>query len=222
MSHHPVGRLIPGERVLWDGRPDWRAVARDVLHIGWLALYLAAMLIWGAFNDRQSGLGPAATLLGEVPLFLVGCAVLGACAGFAVLFARTTRYTVTSERLILHYGVALTATLSLPLRRIAGVSVSPDGDGTADILLALKPGGRRLRFVQLWPHVRPWRFSRARPMLRGVPGGKAVAMLLSQAVAGVAPGVLHAAPAAKPARKRVLIPALAANPSGAPGSLTPG
>ena len=199
MIRPPVGAMMPGERVLWQGRPDWRALACGVLHIRWVALYLAAMLIWGAASERASGAGSVDTLLAELPLFLLGLAVLGACAGFAVACARTTHYTVTTERCILRYGVALTGMLSLPLRRVASVAVAADEDGTADILLTLK-AGPGVRFLKAWPHVRPWRFSRPEPMLRGVPDGVAVAALLSQAAAGVSPGVLHAAPAAKPAR----------------------
>ena len=200
MSRPPVGAMMPGERVLWEGRPGWRALARDVLHIHWVALYLAAMLIWGAASDRANGAGPVDTFLAELPLFLLGLAVLGACAGFAMACARTTRYTVTTERCILRYGVALTGTLSLPLRRVASIAVAAAEDGTADILLALKPGPG-VRFLKAWPHVRPWRFSRPQPMLRCVSDGVAVAALLSQAAAGVSPGVLHAAPATKPVVK---------------------
>lgn len=202
MNRPAASDMMPGERVLWEGRPSWRALARGTLHVPWVALYLALMLIWGAASDRMRGAGSVETLLAELPLFLLGLVVLGALAGFALACARTTRYTLTTERCVLHYGVALTGTLSLPLRRIAAVSVavssSGAADGTADILLALKPGPG-IRFLKTWPHVRPWRFSPAQPMLRGVPDGMAVAALLSQAAAQVTPGVLHGLPDAAPA-----------------------
>jgi len=189
----PVGRLMPGEDILWEGRPDWRALARGVLYIGWLTLYLAAMLIWNAANDRMKGLGPFQTLWAEAPLFVVFCVVLAACAGFAVWLARTTRYVVTNERCVLHYGVAFQATMSLPFRRFAAVSVRETGDGAADIMLTLKPGAR-VQFLKVWPHVRPFRFRRAVPMLLGVPDGVRVAALISQAAAHVSHGKLHAMP----------------------------
>ena len=52
-------RLLPGERILWHGRPCWRAVVRDALHLRLVALYLSAAIVWGAVDDRSQGLGLA-------------------------------------------------------------------------------------------------------------------------------------------------------------------
>ena len=188
-----MSKLMADERLLWQGRPAWKAVARDVLYVGWLAFYVALLLIWHAADNRAAGLGPVDTLLAGIPLAVLCLIVLAACAGFAWTIARTTTYTVTSERCILRYGVALTATLSLPLRKIAAVSIAVRGDGTGDILLQIKPG-TRMGFLKLWPHVRPWRFRQAQPMLRGVVDVAQVAALLSQAAAQVSAGRLHALP----------------------------
>ena len=186
-----VRDLMPGERVLWRGRPSWRALARDVLHIRIVALYLALFLIWGAYLDRSQGLGPVPTLLAGLPLLTLGLGILGACAGFAWTCARTTRYTVTTERCVLDFGVALTATLSVPLRRIGAVSVTLRSDGSGDIPLALKPG-RKVAFLKLWPHARPWHFQQPQPMLRGVRDAARVAALVSEAAVAVSPGRLGA------------------------------
>ena len=186
-----VRDLMPGERVLWRGRPSWRALARDMLHIRIVALYLALFLIWGAYQDRSHGLGPVPTLLAGLPLLMLGLAILGACAGFAWAYARTTRYTVTTERCVLEFGMALTATLSVPLRRIGTVSVALRSDGGGDIPLALKPG-RRVPFLKLWPYARPWHFQAPQPMLRGVRDAARVAFLVSEAAAAVSPGRLGA------------------------------
>ncbi len=148
-----------------------------MLHIRWVALYL-----------------PVQTLVAGVPLFVLGLAVLAACAGFAWACARTARYTITNERCMLSFGIALTATLSMPLRRIAIVSVALRGDGTGDVPMALKPG-RAVAFLKLWPHVRPWQFRQPQPMLRGIEDAAHVAALPSQAVEAVSPGRLTAIPA---------------------------
>ena len=124
--------------------------------------------------------------------------------------ARTTRYTLTTERCIMRYGVALTANLSLPLRRMASVSVAAREGGAGDILLKLKPGASRVRYLKLWPHVRPWRFKVAEPMLRGVPDAITVAALLSHAVAQVSPGVLHSLPE----KVRATLPGAILSPAG--------
>ena len=183
-------KLMQGERLLWQGRPAWRAVARDTLRLGWVAAYLGLLMIWDFAADRADGLGPVETLRGSLPIAVLGLAVLAGAAAYAVAVARTTAYTLTTERLILRHGVALGATVSIPLRLVAGVAVALRRDGTGDIPLALRPGAR-VRVLQLWPHVRPRRFGRSEPMLRGVPHAAALASLVSQTVAGVTPGVVH-------------------------------
>ena len=189
--------LIPGERVLWRGRPAWHAVMRDVLHVRIVMAYFAAILLWGFASDRADGWGPLYTLWRGTPVVAMALAVFGVCALFAWAISRTTTYELTNERCVLHYGVALTANLSIPLRRIATVGLHTRGDGTGDILLIPKPGGR-LRYVKLWPHARPWRWSRAEPMLRGVPNVTDIAMAISVAASGVVPGIIHAAPGLDP------------------------
>ncbi len=198
-------KLMADETLVWQGRPHWRAVARDVLHVRLLAGYFGVMLVWEFAVDRADGWSPLNTLWRGVGLMVTGLVVLALCAFYGWVIARTTRYTVTSERCILDYGVALTATLSVPLRRVAAVAVDARGDGRGDILLTPKPGPR-LRYLKLWPHARPWRWSRAEPMLRGVPDVLTVAAAISQAARAAAPGILHAAPAAGRARAAAILP----------------
>lgn len=198
-SHHSQD-LMPGEHVLWQGRPTWQAIARDVLHIGWIAFYLAVELIWSAWTDRSQGLSPGATLMAALPLVGLAAVLLGGCAAFAWECARTTRYLLTNQRVVLNYGMALSATLSLPLRRIGMVSVSTRADGNGDIPLALAPG-HRLPWLKLWPHARPWQLKKPQPMLRGLDDAARVALLLSRAVASVQPGHLSAAGAPAASRR---------------------
>ncbi len=189
-----MAQLIAGERVLWRGRPAWRAVMRDVLHVRVVMGYFAAILLWGFAADRADGWTPLDTLWRGAPVAAIALVVFGACALFAWAISRTTTYELTSERCVLHYGVALTASLSIPLGRIATVGVHPRGDDTGDVLLTPKPG-QRLGYVKLWPHARPWRWSRAEPMLRGVPHAMALGHAISEAAAAIAPGTIRAAPA---------------------------
>ena len=191
-----MSRLMCGERVIWEGRPDWRAVARDVLHVRFVAGYFGLMLIWEFATDRAAGWGPFDTVWRGTGLFVAGSVVLALCAVFACAIAQTTRYTLTTERCILDYGVALTASLSVPLHRMASVGVDARHDGRGDILLTPKPG-TRLRYLKLWPHARPWRWGRAEPMLRGVPDVMAVAAAISQAARDASSGIIHAAPAGR-------------------------
>lgn len=200
-----MAQLIPGERVLWRGHPAWRAVMRDVLHVRILMGYFAVILLWGFAVDRSDGWGPLDTLWRGTPVVAVALATFGACALFASAIARTTTYELTTERCVLHYGVALTASLSIPLRRIAAVGLHVRSDGAGDILLTPKPG-ERLRYVKLWPHARPWRWSRAEPMLRGVPNAAELGQAIGKAAMDVASGIVHAAPG-RPVRPAGAAPA---------------
>lgn len=195
-SHPVVERALPGERVLWQGRPCWRALARDVLRIRLAALYVAAMVVWGMADDRAAGLGRLDTARAAVPGAVLGLLALGACALLAWAMARTTLYTVTTERCLIRFGLALTATVSVPWRRVGAVSVSVAGDGTGSIPLTLKPGPAP-HAMKLWPHVRlalPLIRSLARPlarrpepMLRCVPDAARVGTVVAQAARDAQP-----------------------------------
>ena len=38
-------RLPPGEEVLWQGRPSWRSLARQVFRLRWLTFYFALLVV---------------------------------------------------------------------------------------------------------------------------------------------------------------------------------
>ena len=43
-----------GEELLWQGRPDSLALARDAFKITWVAGYFVALAIWRIANDAQA------------------------------------------------------------------------------------------------------------------------------------------------------------------------
>jgi hypothetical protein len=59
------------------------------------------------------------------------------------------------------------------------------GEGVGDIALRLVPE-QKIAYLFLWPHVRPWHFSRPEPTLRCVAGAESVAQMLGRALAGAA------------------------------------
>jgi hypothetical protein len=81
-------------------------------------------------------------------------------------------------------GIVLTVSYNLPLRRIEGADLRDLARGHGDIALLLEPQ-TRIAWLQLWPHVRPWRVARAQPMLRAVPDAARVARLVADAWARV-------------------------------------
>lgn len=189
--------LPAGERVLWQGSPDWRALARDAFHLQGVAGYFAAILLVRGgfvFMETASAWSSLRAMLLLAPVF--GFA-LGMLALLAWLSARTTVYTVTTRRVVMRVGIVLTLTFNLPLKRLGSAGLRLHArDGTGDIPLQL--ASDKIAFVHLWPHVRPWRLARPEPMLRSVPGAARVAQRLGEAWAAESGAAL--APAAAPVR----------------------
>lgn len=184
-------RLPEGERILWQGAPDWRVLARRTFRIRMLAAYLGALWLWLAISALTSGpwhWHAGARVGGNLGLALTA---LGLIALFCWLTQRATLYTVTDRRLVIRFGIALPLTVNVPFATVASAGLKADRHGRGDIALALLPGLRPSYFV-LWPHARPWKLARTEPMLRALPDAVSVAQVLSRALAASA---AQAAPA---------------------------
>lgn len=182
-EHEPVHGLpeeLPDdERVLWQGAPDWRALAVRAFHVRKLIVYFALMLaLRGAvvLADGGSAIDAVRAVATLAPLALLG---IGLTLLIAWLSARSTAYTLTNRRVVMRIGIVLTLTFNLPFKRIAAAEMAPAPRGTGDIALELA-GNDRIAWLQLWPHARPWRVAKPQPMLRCVPQGAQVAKLLAQ------------------------------------------
>lgn len=170
-----------GERILWQGRPAWRSLARRWLRTRWVIGWFALLLAWR--GGVMAAEGATATEILAVSVWLVG---LGAAATavlslLAWITATNTVYTITSRRVAMRIGVALTVTLNLPYRWIASADLRQHPDGTGDIPLALS-GENKISWAVLWPHARPWRMAKPEPMLRCIPDAGRVATILAEAL----------------------------------------
>jgi hypothetical protein len=150
--------------------------------VWYVAGYFAVLAVWRALALRADGESLATavtTALWFVPLAL---ACIGILLVLAWLAARTTTYTITSRRVILQVGVAVPISMNIPFSRIASAALRPYANGTGDIPLELL-GGERVPYLAIWPHARPWRYTRPQPMLRSIPEAAAVAAILAEALA---------------------------------------
>lgn len=190
-----AGRLPEGERVLWQGSPDWRSLARSAFHIREVAAYFGLVILWQAVGATGNPLVPA------VGLVAAGLAAVGILALLAFAYARTTVYTLTTRRLVIRSGIALPVTFNLPLGRIERADLATARDGTGTISFAVaKPN--RVALLAIWPNARPWHFSNPEPALRAIPDAAAAARLVGEALraqAGVtgASAVVISTPAAE-------------------------
>ena len=185
-------RLPAGERILWQGSPDFMTLARRVFQLRKLALYFALLMAYMVAPALWQGASPLvalASLKWLAPLAALG---LGSVALLAWLTARTTVYTLTDKRVVMRVGIVLTVTFNLPLTSLAAAGLRRHQGGFGDITLALT-GRDRIAWLQLWPSVRPWRFNRPEPMLRGVANAQAVAQQVTQAWTAATGSAAHAA-----------------------------
>lgn len=176
-------RLPAGERILWQGAPKWRALARRAFHADKVALYFALLLLWQAalvFGQGRPTGELASAALWYVPM---GAVAAGILTLFAWLNARMTVYTITNRRVVVKFGVALPMTVNLPFSVVRDVKLKSYRDGTGDLALELG-GEERIFYLHLWPHVRRWRFVNPQPMLRVVPGAADVGERLVNAIRG--------------------------------------
>ena len=178
------GRLPKGEALLWQGSPDWRRLARDAFHTHLVAGYFALLLAWALIDALAPG-GPASPI-GIAATAGVGVAALALLYGLAALSARTTVYSITSKRVVMRFGMALTKCVNLPFAQVGDARLAVNKDGTGDIALALT--GKGLGYAAMWPHARPWKLAKPEPMLRALPDAASVAALLAKACTSAVPG----------------------------------
>ena len=193
--------LPRGERLLWQGSPDFRTLAIHAFHVRKLALYFAAMLgLQWLYLLGEPNAALLRPLLTSAGMALLALALLTTIAWFA---ARTTLYTLTDRRIVMRIGIVLTLTFNLPLRQVAGAALKPQAAGHGDIALTLA-GKDRIAWLNLWPHARPWQLKNPQPSLRCLPEAATVGARIQQAWSALHPdanAVLgNPAPTSEPAR----------------------
>ncbi|WP_153339961.1 photosynthetic complex putative assembly protein PuhB [Roseospira navarrensis] len=171
-----------GERVLWQGKPRWWSLAKRLFKLPWIAGYFAILALWGGVSSQYDG-EPLGTVVsaGLGPL-IAGGVVIGLLVAVGYWIQATTIYTVTSERVIIRFGLAVQMTVNLPFRVIQEAQLTVRRDGTGDIPLVLMPD-EKVSSLMLWPHIRPWHWRHTQPMLRAIAVPEAVARTLAQALA---------------------------------------
>ena len=196
------GRLPEGERLLWQGAPDTRALMRHAFHIRGVAIYFAVILAWCAatiISHGASGHALRSALTHRAELAIVPVLLI---AVYAWSIQRSTTYSITDRRVVISFGMALPVTFNIPFAKIEGAGLRRYADGTGDLTLQLLPG-EKLSYFVLWPHARPWRMARTEPMLRCMADAAGASAILGEALAEHAARVPSAVvPLRKPVRLR--------------------
>ena len=179
------GPLPAGERLLWQGRPDWRVLARSALHVRKLIFYFGLIALWVGLSSLSSGVAPAETAIALLRAVAIGAVPVGLAMLYAWAVARASVYTITSRRVVLHIGLALPVTMNLPFSRILSADLNGRADGSGDIAMRLDKGDR-LSWIVLWPHARAWRLASPEPTLRGLRDAQKPGQILARALAASA------------------------------------
>ena len=200
--------LPEGETVLWQGAPDWKALAVRRYHVRKVAVYFALLLGARVVTLMSDGMPLGAALLGTLLLSTLAVVAVGLLAFTAWFAARTTVYTLTNKRVVMRIGIALTISLNLPLKRLQGAALAAFGDGRGDIALQLL-GQDRVAYLHLWPHARRWHFVKPEPTLLCLPDAQAVAAQLTAAWSAANGTAARPAAVAQPSGTPALAPTLA-------------
>lgn len=179
------GFLPAGEKILWQGSPDWRSLAFRALRVREVMIYFAALIVLALV--RQVGAGdPWAVALPRIAVTAaLGGAACAVLSTIAYLSARTTVYTVTNRRVAVRTGIAFTFTVNLPFALIDSVDLDPRGAQAGDVVLTLT-AGERVSYAMCWPSVRPWHYRSPRPMLRCLNDARGAGEVLARAIASSA------------------------------------
>ena len=182
-----VSRLPAGERVLWSGAPDQRAIARYLLRERWVLGFVAVSMAIGVGDVLQHGgsdMVPRLIGVAMLSAILVVIAIVS-IRFFAWRIAKTSKYVITDKRVFFNIGMVLRADANIPLSSVEGIDLLRRSDGSADLMISLS-GTREIPWLLLFPHM-SWRGSRrGRPTFRG--------LKLPQVAADAVVGALRAYP----------------------------
>ncbi len=184
-------RLPAGEKILWQGSPHWKALARRAFHIRGVAIYFLALIAWyliSLVTDAKSVPTPEMSL---VPLAVSVVVAPALILGFSWLIERTTVYTITNKRVAMRFGIALPITWNLPFARISNVDLKLYPEGSGELILSAMEDDK-FSYMVMWPHVKPWRITKPSPSLRCLPNAAKVARILASALAEGGHGVVPA------------------------------
>lgn len=172
-------RLPEGEEILWQGAPDWWALARESLALYWVAAYFVVLFLWRVIVATET-MSLAQAAVASSFFLVLGAVVCALLLTTAFVQARASCYTVTNKRVALRIGAALTMTLNLPYTWIGNANLDLRRSGTGTIAFELM-GTTKFSYLLCWPHVRPWRIARTEPAFRCIPDAAKVARIIAEA-----------------------------------------
>jgi hypothetical protein len=197
-------KLPYGERILWQGAPQWQRLAIEALHVRKIGVYFLVLAIWQISTTVHDGGSVTEAMSAASWMIVLMLSALLLLIGLARLSAQTTLYTITNARIVMRFGMALPLVVNIPFRIVASADWRSRGPASSEICLSLDSrDGARLSWAHLWPHAKAWDLSHPKPLLRALADGEQVAQLLAQALTNHALSQEVSESPAKPLRVRV-------------------
>jgi hypothetical protein len=170
------GYLLPGERILWQGKPDVRGYS---LRGSWFMIPFSIM--WGGFaifwevSVIASG-GPLFFALWGVPFVVIGLYMIVGRLFVARHEARNTTYAITDHRVLIVGGAFRRTLVALDLVNLPGAELSEGGGGSGSIAFGTTSGF--MRMPPGWPTMGMYRNP---PTFQSIPDVRGVFATLQQA-----------------------------------------
>ncbi len=177
--------LPPGEALRWQGAPHWRVLARRAFYVRTVAIYFGLLILLRLVLLITGGVAFREAVLSILWLGTLAVLAIGILTLLAWLYSRSTVYSITDRRIVIRFGVALPMAVNIPFKSIESAGLRTYSDGSGDIPLVLGDS-QKVSYLIMWPNVRPWKFTNAQPMLRGIPEAAKVADILAEALRSAA------------------------------------
>lgn len=131
---------LPGERILWEGRPlRHRALRRtDAVLVPFSLLWCGFAVFWES-GVLSSG-APLFFALWGVPFVLVGLYLVAGRFVVRVVSSRHTRYTITDRRILVHSGWSGGRLRTQYLNSLPPPVIAEESDGSGSLAFGEFPG----------------------------------------------------------------------------------
>jgi hypothetical protein len=197
--------LPPGEKLLWQGSPQWKSLAVRAYHVRKVAIYFCVLMLWRVAVGIDAHHSVAAIAVSCAVLLALASAAIGVLSLLAFLTARATIYSITTRRVLMRHGVAVPLTVNIPLRLIDSADERSFADGTGEIALQISRE-QRIGYLITWPHLRASKITRPTPCFKALSDATHAASVLGAALQaesrsqGATAAAATTAPSATPAR----------------------
>lgn len=173
-------KLPKGERILWQGSPDTKALLLRVFYFKILGIYFGLLLAYRLFSGYSDGEAYTEILFAALRIVALSGLGLGLVGLLGYLIASTTVYTITNKRVVMRIGIVLNMTFNFPLKMIESADCGVAKQGYGDIYLKLSKG-TKIAIFHLWPHARPGKWAIPQPSIRAIKNCPEVAQILVDA-----------------------------------------